>query len=206
MIIADSPPLRAGALPLVGGALALDFANTSSGRGGAQRLEHLGAPEHLPLWARHAGILPPDPADLPSLRPDVVMRAQSLREAIHRSAAALAAGADPAAADLAHIATWHADSLAHGTLIMAARRFTWHWDLMAEPEAAIFGPIAQSAVEVLTGSDLTRIKQCPGIDCGWVFLDLSKNRSRRWCEMEVCGARAKLRRYRTRHRIGSVRG
>jgi predicted RNA-binding Zn ribbon-like protein len=57
-----------------------------------------------------------------------------------------------------------------------------------------------SALSVLTGSDLSRIKRCPGDHCGWLFYDATKNRRRRWCEMEVCGNRAKQKRRRRRDR------
>ena len=53
---------------------------------------------------------------------------------------------------------------------------------------------------LLSGSDLSRIKQCPGDHCGWLFFDTTKNKNRRWCEMEVCGNRAKQRRLRRRQR------
>ena len=57
-------------------------------------------------------------------------------------------------------------------------------------------PVAWSAAELLAQGPLERIRECPGQDtCGWLFLDLSKNASRRWCDMRVCGNRAKARRH-----------
>lgn len=55
---------------------------------------------------------------------------------------------------------------------------------------------ALSAVELLTSPDLGRVTRCSGEGCAWLFVDASKNRSRRWCDMSVCGNRAKARRYR----------
>ena len=68
------------------------------------------------------------------------------------------------------------------------------------PIEAVLGPISLSAITILTQGDLSRIKQCQGEKCGWLFFDTSKNKSRRWCEMEICGNRAKQRRHSARAR------
>lgn len=59
--------------------------------------------------------------------------------------------------------------------------------------------LARSASELLTSEEVERLKLCDAHDCGWLFIDGSRNRSRRWCEMAECGNRAKVRRYRERH-------
>ena len=64
----------------------------------------------------------------------------------------------------------------------------------------MLGPIALSALATLSQADLTRIKQCQGEKCGWLFFDTTKNKSRRWCEMEICGNRAKQKRHSARAR------
>jgi predicted RNA-binding Zn ribbon-like protein len=60
--------------------------------------------------------------------------------------------------------------------------------------AAYCGPVAADALDLLTGPALPRLKACPARGCGWLFLDFSRNASRRWCSMESCGAREKTRR------------
>jgi predicted RNA-binding Zn ribbon-like protein len=65
--------------------------------------------------------------------------------------------------------------------------------------ARIAGSIARSAADLLTSGELERIKVCDAHDCGWFFVDVSRNRSRRWCDMAGCGNRVKARRYRERH-------
>jgi len=55
----------------------------------------------------------------------------------------------------------------------------------------IVGPIAWAALDLLRGDELGRLKQCPPEDCRWLFIDRTKNGSRRWCEMATCGNRAK---------------
>jgi predicted RNA-binding Zn ribbon-like protein len=75
-----------------------------------------------------------------------------------------------------------------------------------EAQRELGGPlwlIAQSAVELLTEGELRRIKQCPGAgDCGWLFYDTSRNGTRRWCSMEGCGSRVKMRRQYARRAAG----
>jgi predicted RNA-binding Zn ribbon-like protein len=79
--------------------------------------------------------------------------------------------------------------------------FAWDWPAArpAAPEGLLW-PIARSAAELLTGAQLARVKFCPGHGCGWLFVDRTRNGRRRWCEMEVCGSRAKMQRYHQRRR------
>lgn len=67
-------------------------------------------------------------------------------------------------------------------------------------------PIVYSAAKLLASSGLDRVRQCAGDDCGWLFLDTSRNHSRRWCDMADCGNRAKARRHyrRTRSEANTV--
>ncbi|KAA2236317.1 CGNR zinc finger domain-containing protein [Salinarimonas soli] len=199
-------PSRAGSLSLVGQALALDFANTASGRGGAHGLDHMRAPEHVVDWAEHAGVV--DGPTAAALRERIAAEhrcvagllpdALSLREAIHRAVAALAAGQGPDPADLAHLKTACARAIAAAELAPGAGDFRWTWPTDPPVAETVLGPIALSAVGILREGDLSRLKQCGGEHCGWVFFDLTKNRSRRWCDMAVCGNRTKARRHRQR--------
>jgi predicted RNA-binding Zn ribbon-like protein len=76
--------------------------------------------------------------------------------------------------------------------------FAWVWHPEDGVIEAILGPIALSALTTLSQTDLTRVKQCAGEHCGWLFFDTTKNKGRRWCEMEVCGNRAKQKAHRAR--------
>ncbi len=182
------PASRAAELDLVGGALALDFCNTSSGRGGAEHQEHLRDGADVVGWAVHAGVLgAAAPAD-----GDLLARALGLREAIYGILRARAHGEAAAPGWLAALAAEHAACLTQARLVPGESGYRWHWD---GGVAAVLGPVALSAVELLTRSP-GRLKQCPGRHCGWLFLDATRNASRRWCEMAVCGNRAKQRRRR----------
>ena len=198
------PGTRAGSLPRVGGWLCLDFANTTTGRGVADRhIEHLVDYGALVAWSRHAGILDAEASDTllrhghkrPRAAAAALRRALALREAIYRVFKALAHHHPPDAADLSVLNHTLAAALPHGRIVPSASGFAWAWDEAAEALDRMLWPVARSAAELLTAAELRRVKQCPGWDCTWLFLDLSKNVSRRWCEMEVCGSRAKARAY-----------
>ena len=200
------PVSRAAVLPLVGGALAFDLTNTSSGRGGPRWLEHLQTAGTVVDWARHAKILTGrDAKRLHQLVATDRGLAQKLldgmielRELIHAIGSDIAAASRARGKDMDALVRIHAGCLARARLIPSASTFAWVWDPVRSPVEAILGPVALSALSVLTGADLTRIKRCPGDHCGWLFFDATKNKRRRWCEMEVCGNRAKQKRRRRR--------
>ena len=195
---------RAGSLPLVGGALALDFCNSASGRGTPGRQEHLLQPGDVLAWARHAGITDAEGdaalrrllEEEPGFGPRLLASALALRDAIYRLDAALASDAAADQADIDAVAELHAACLARGRLTTREGAFGWSWSVADAPEAVVLGPIAASAMMVLTAADKARLKQCSGHHCGWLFLDTTKSNNRRWCEMEVCGNRAKQKRRR----------
>jgi predicted RNA-binding Zn ribbon-like protein len=199
------PPSRAATLALVGGELAFDLANTASGRGGPRAQDHLRAAEHVVLWARHAGILTDAGARMlrrlaarPRLAASLLARTRELRALVYEIGTALAGGSAPREAQLDRLARVHAQALARARLAGDAAGFAWRWDVTQAPVEAILGPVTLSAIGLLTRAERARIKQCAGDHCGWLFLDTTKNNRRRWCEMEVCGNRAKQKRLRSR--------
>lgn len=201
---APRPGSRAGRLPQIAGVLALDFCNSSSGRCGAHHLEHFCWPGDILAWAEHAALLTATQRERAArlLRPGDAARllqdAVALREAIHAAADALATGRAPGSESLARVLSIHAGALATARLEPGAESYRLAWDPAQALLPAVLGPIAQSAVKLLLESDLGRVKRCGGPDCGWLFFDQTKNGKRRWCEMSVCGNRAKQRRLRQR--------
>jgi predicted RNA-binding Zn ribbon-like protein len=199
-------PSRAGILPLVGSELAFDFSNTSSGRGGPQHIDHLRAPEHLVTWARHAKMLTPRDGDYiakrlaanSALGTRLLDRALALRETIYAIGIACARGQRPRHEHVGALTQVYAASIHKARLSPCEANFAWVWRPEDGVIEAILGPIALSALTTLSQADLTRIKQCGGEHCGWLFFDTTKNKRRRWCEMEVCGNRAKQKAHRAR--------
>ena len=203
----SSNPSRAGSLTLIGGELALDFANTSSARGFPTQQDHLQRPEHVVQWAAHAKALPVEDAQWlagavaaqPALGARLIAEALALREDVYQLGAAIAAGRPAPRERVEALAQVHARALAAGALTPIGPNFGWSWRAREAPVEAILGPISLSALTLLQQADLTRVKQCQGENCGWLFFDATKNKSRRWCEMEVCGNRAKQKRFARAH-------
>jgi predicted RNA-binding Zn ribbon-like protein len=197
---------RAGVLPLIGSELAFDFTNTSSGRGGPRHIDHLRTPEHLLMWARHAKMLTPRDggylakrvAANAALGAQLLDRALTLREVIYAIGIACARGRRPRSEHVDALAHVHAAAILKARLSPCEANFAWVWRPEEGVIEAILGPIALSALTMLSQADLTRVKQCGGEHCGWLFFDTTKNKRRRWCEMEVCGNRAKQKAHRAR--------
>ena len=200
-------PSRAGSLTLVGGELALDFANTCSARGSPAQQDHLRRPEHVAQWAAHANVLPAADAEWlvgavaaePTLGARLIAEALALREDVYQLGVAIAAGRPAPRERVESLAHAHARALAAGALTQIGANFGWSWRPREAPVEAILGPISLSALTLLQQADLTRVKQCQGDKCGWLFFDATKNKSRRWCEMEICGNRAKQKRFARAH-------
>lgn len=209
MVSFDIPaPSRAGSLTLIGGELAFDFTNTSSGRGWPTHQEHLRTAQDVVDWSEHArllnhadaGWLREKLADDRRLAHALLARALALRESLYAIGAEIAAGRAAPAGPVDRVAKEHAACLACARLTPEGARYVWTWTPREAPIEALLGPIALSALATLSQADLSRIKQCEGEKCGWLFFDTTKNKSRRWCEMEICGNRAKQRRHSARQR------
>ena len=180
---------------LFGGVACLDFANTLDGRATAQPEEYLHTYADLVSWANHAGVIDsPTAAQLAKRPPAAALHtALELREAIFGVFAAIGRG-DPAPADaLALVQRRYADAMAAARLAPAEGGFTWYYGQESADRA--WWPLAVSAVQLLTAGPLDRVKVCAAeAGCIGVFLDTSKNRSRRWCTTDGCGVDAKVQR------------
>ena len=87
---------------------------------------------------------------------------------------------------------------AHLALSTDGLAATWHWTEESSLDR-VGWIVARAAADLLTSPLVARVRVCAGVTCDWLFLDLSRNRSRRWCDMAVCGNRAKVRRFREAH-------
>jgi predicted RNA-binding Zn ribbon-like protein len=193
----------------IGGALCLDFTNTL-GRGVTTDTEHLERYQDLVRWglqaelldARQAGRLCDAAHSSPSEAEAVLERALELREVIYRIFAAGVRGTVPEPADLAALNAALADAMARSRLTPVPDGFAWGWE-DTEELGALLWPVARSAAELLTSSETKLLKECGSDTCEWLFLDSSKNKRRRWCDMRSCGNLAKVRRHRRRRKAES---
>jgi predicted RNA-binding Zn ribbon-like protein len=206
--VATPAPSRAGSLDLVGCELALDFCNTSSGRGFPSHQEHLRAFGDVLRWAVHAKVVKAVDGDLirtlvaePSERADALLaEVLAARELVWTVATELAERRAVPEEHRQALVALHARCLSHADLEVRDGVYLWSWTPRRDILSALLGPITLSALTLLMERDLTRTKRCEGLECGWMFLDTTKNKTRRWCEMRVCGNRSKVRAARQRQR------
>jgi predicted RNA-binding Zn ribbon-like protein len=174
-------------LKLLGGALALDFVNTRDPLVTPDGREYLDSPSALADWGKHAGILAPQAR--PALSDSDLERAHATRDLLERLFT------KPTKADGKRFARAYAEAVASAELVRAGDRFRFDG---ASGLDAVLVPVLESARELLTGPELAGVRRCAAPDCGWLFVDRSRNGTRRWCRMSGCGAREKMRRYRSR--------
>ena len=184
-------------LRIVGGDVALEFVNTEDGDPPVECLQGYG---DLVAWSVLVGLFSAEEGERlvgeADLRPEdvegVYRDALRLRGALYGVFRALAEGGDVPERGLETLRGYEREALSRGKLVQGDRGFSWEWE-DGRDLAGMLWPVAHAATRLLTSGDLDRLKLCAG--CYWVFLDASRNRSRRWCTMEVCGTDAKMRRY-----------
>lgn len=192
---------------LSAGILALDFANTVHDRTDEHPRDDIESYDDLLAFARETRIIRTEDADhlreIANRRPfeanAVLANATSLRETIFRIMAAITQNRQPDEADLNGLNAALSTALQHGCVVPANGGFRWGWQETKDTLDRVIWPIAYSALELLTEGDLDRLRMCSAEDCSWLFIDTSRNKSRKWCDMKTCGNRAKVARYRERH-------
>lgn len=199
-------PWRAGG----SGALALDFVNTLEWRLREAPDELLHSPADLLRWARTAGTLDAEAARglcawseaHPRAAKRVLADAKAVREAIAAVFQAVARGEDVPARPLAHVEDAVRRAWAARVLRPAGSSATWEWRALEADRPALAA--ALDAERLLASSERERIRECADAQCGWLFLDASRNHSRRWCNMQACGNRNKARRWYRRQRADAA--
>lgn len=177
-------------MKFVGGRLCLDFVNTVGARLGNEPLrDKLVSYADLAKWSGLAGLPAPRGAGSGAT---VFKRALALREALYR----IFNSRKPGGTDMQILQRELSIARSHERL---SKRLVWTWDQPRAPERMLW-EVARSAAELLTSEDRHKIRRCAGDECGWLFLDTSRNHSRQWCVMRDCGNRAKVRRFRERLR------
>jgi predicted RNA-binding Zn ribbon-like protein len=188
---------------MVGGRTCLDFVNTASQRRLGPFSDKIGSYEDLLNWAvqgeelteTEAAHLRAKAAASPEAAEAVVKRARALREAMYRVFTTRSAGGVLPNDDLQLISEENARAAVNRVLTpVGFGSCTFEWRTYDELDRPLW-PVAVSAVTLAASADAERVKECGGDNCNWLFLDTSKNRSRRWCDMKECGNREKARRH-----------
>ncbi|MGA7732560.1 MAG: ABATE domain-containing protein [Chloroflexia bacterium] len=190
---------------MVGGALCLDFVNTRSHYTDSPTPsnDHFDTYSEVLNWASQVGIITYDEehalnhlAALAPARAEAALhKARELREAIQRTFLAAGAGVPPDARPFELLNREIAEAMSHARLVRTHDGYEWGWEPAHADLERILWPIAKSAADLLVSGKLARVHECAGDTCGWLFLDTSKNHSRRWCDMKDCGNTAKARRH-----------
>lgn len=184
-------------LPLIGGSPALDFVNTAEERGHPDAGDVLTTVDDLRAWGVRYGIL-----DATASCEDAggeLGRAIGARELLYRVWSRRAHGEADDPADLTTLTELAADALRSATP-RPGDDGRLGWQFPAEDLASVRHVVVTSAIELLTQTGTARLKQCPGDQCGWFFLDTTKRGNRRWCSMRDCGQAAKTAERRRRAR------
>jgi predicted RNA-binding Zn ribbon-like protein len=198
-------------LPFIGGHVALDFVNTAEGRGGPGRGEALREPADLAVWGQRHGLLAEagagTGAGMGAMGPEAeaeLARALDARELLYAVFLDHVAGRGPGAESLSRLARLAGRAYGAGVLRPAGDgsvRWTWpSGELATVRHVAVAA--ALDLLRDVPGGLLARgrLKQCPGDNCGWFFIDTTKRGNRRWCSMSECGQDAKDERRRARRR------
>ena len=193
------------ATEFVAGALSLDFLNTVGGIRSGPHQDKLETYGDLLDWAvlghgltkpeadRLAALAERDPAGAAK----ELAEAKAFREALHTVFSAHMHGHAAPKDAVARVNAEIGRSLSHARLTQKGEHYAWGWDAADVLDAPLWA-VARDAGELLTKGPLERLTECASDTCGWFFLDTTKNRSRRWCDMKGCGNRDKVRRYRSK--------
>jgi predicted RNA-binding Zn ribbon-like protein len=198
---------------LIAGEPCLDFINTLDNRPRLElAIELLETYEDLVQWAVEAGLLPSSLARALRLKAErepaaaaaALKNAVRLRECLYRIFTHVARGTRPSPTDLAALDHVRAAAQGHLHLNAGSDGFHLEWrDTPARFDAPLWR-IAHSAADLLTSPDLQLVRECEDDTCRWFFVDRSRNHSRRWCDMKVCGNRIKARTFYREHRRPSA--
>lgn len=168
---------------LSGGHIALDLTNTVSWRGDPdRRVDRLDLPGFFSRWLQVTGL--GDPGDVEA----VVLDVKELRELVY----SVLVAERPATADLARfgelLAAAHPRAIPSSTLPL-------RWAVAVTTAADVLPALVLRTDELFRSADTGRVGRCEGRGCEWLFLDTTRNHSRRWCRTDDCGNRERARRH-----------
>jgi predicted RNA-binding Zn ribbon-like protein len=194
------------------GDLCLDFANTLEWHASGHPVEHMEDYFAMLTWGEGAGIIKPEKAarlrHLATANKGEAAQAYglaiTLREVIYRIFSHHYHQEEIELDELQVLNAILSRSLPYLQVVSSTAGFDWEWAGASDDFSQIIWPVARSAAELLTSDQLNRVRVCEDDrGCGYLFIDSTRNHSRRWCSMESCGNRAKARRHYARQRLSS---
>jgi predicted RNA-binding Zn ribbon-like protein len=183
--------------------LCLDFANTLSWRGRKHPEDHIESYRDLVMWSHGVNILTRRQAkqlldesrQRRSAAEAIFDRAIRLREVVYRVFSSMSRQSITGSRDLAALNEELSNVLTKMQITQSAHGYVLTFEAEETALDQMLWPITRSVADLLTSDRLDRIRRCADEDCRWLFVDMSRNRSRRWCNMQDCGNRAKARRH-----------
>ena len=188
----------------LGGNLALDFANTIHTFDLADQRDEWHSAEDVITWAARAGVLTRSDARALGSETSVLERARRWRHIIYDVFVALTEGGRVPRHALARFNDAFGEAMGRSRVVRANGRYVLEPLAAPDPLTRLRDAIGRAATELLTSPEAARVRQCADAYCSWLFLDLSRNGSRRWCTMDWCGNRARVRAFRRRARRDSL--
>jgi predicted RNA-binding Zn ribbon-like protein len=214
----DAPPESlsfAPELPLkfVGGDSSLDLVNTVDWTAAGPVKERLADYQRVVTWAKGSGVINRSEAedlsraarDRPRAAQNAYLRARWGRWVLQRLFTSLAQGR-PSSLALDEFNGLRREAAAHLALVLSARSaepLEWRASRSDDLDLVLWR-VMRAAELLLTSEDVARLRVCAGPDCGWIYVDRSRNGLRRWCEMQTCGTQEKSRRRTARRRTADA--
>jgi predicted RNA-binding Zn ribbon-like protein len=192
---------------LVAGHTALDLVNTLDWRfrdNGPEEL--LASYDDLLRFAAQSELLAPKQirqvlrATAESAAADALVSTRELREAAAEVLYASLDGRDPVARSLKTLERLFKEARAHQHLALREPRLRWEWTAGEDAAELPLWMLSLSVASLMISDDMHRLRACESPECRWLFLDTSKNHTRRWCDMKLCGNRMKARRFKAQHK------
>jgi predicted RNA-binding Zn ribbon-like protein len=193
---------------LIAESVCVDFLNTVERGARYEHRDWIDSYEALVMWSEKAGIVCADEANA-LLRKSathsrrasrVLSKAVRLRIILKELLAAIAAGTELPVTAIDDLNKFLVEANTARKVEWTSKGAVWTWRSDSVEFERPLWSIALSAAELLTGPNVNHLRKCANPQCSWMFVDSSKNKTRRWCEMGVCGNQSKARGHYSRRR------
>ena len=198
---------------LTGGAVCLDFVNTVDNRPTADARDLFQTYADLVGWSNQTTIINEEQAGKlhrqakrePTEAGDILVRTRILREALFAIFSSAVNRSAPPAEALNLLNAEIPAAFSSQAIAVTDDGYQLRGTEEEDALDMMLLPVVRSAVDLLTSYELSRVRICAADNCAWLFIDKSRNRTRQWCDMSVCGTRAKARRHYQRSKQASLR-
>jgi predicted RNA-binding Zn ribbon-like protein len=188
----------------IGNNLSLDFVNTVGYISSENPTENLKSFSDLIEWSKQGKLISDDDAIVIFTKAKknilesekVFRRVLRLRKSVYDIFRFVISGEEISDKDLTVFNRELSLAMSKAEILFHEGELIWDWK--NDGIERILFLITRIAAQLLTSSDLEKLKCCSGENCGWLFYDTSKNKRRQWCDMRDCGNLAKARRFRVK--------